>query len=220
MQRPSTPTDGRTLACLATAVALLALSGCTVDVSLSPGTTGNAGDADQGGTLGPTTVTVTHVVDADTLEVRFPDGSTDTVRLLGVDVPETRAENTPGEYEGVPDTAAGRDWLAAWGTYANRWAERCLDGATVELAGDPLADRRGDYGRLLAYVTVDGTSFNRALLERGFARLYDSSFERRDEFVTVEAEAQAAERGLWGYGSGDAPPTGVGETATVPACPA
>ena len=36
---------------------------------------------------GNATVTVTDVVDGDTVDVRYENGSTDTVRLLGIDAP-------------------------------------------------------------------------------------------------------------------------------------
>ena len=62
-----------------------------------------------------TTALVTDVVDGDTVDVRFPDGSADTVRLLGVDTPEVHVENDPAEFEGVPDTEAGRTCLRRQG---------------------------------------------------------------------------------------------------------
>lgn len=99
--------------------------------------------------------TVTSVVDGDTIEVRFADGSTDTVRLLGIDVPETRAENQPGEYEGVPDSGAGRECLLAAGEAASDDVADLIEGRTVDIATDPVADRRGSYDRLLAYVVLE-----------------------------------------------------------------
>ena len=142
-------------------------------------------------------VTVVDVVDGDTLEVRMPDGSVETVRLLGVDTPETYADNDPAEFEGVPNTRAGRACLRAAGENATTFAGEMLDDGTVRVRTDPAADRRGSYDRLLVYVTVDGTSLNRALLDRGHARLYDTEFDRRDAFAAAEDRAQAAGRGLW-----------------------
>ena len=51
-------------------------------------------DSDASSERGPTagtewTVTVTRVIDGDTIEARFPNGEVDTIRLLGVDTPET-----------------------------------------------------------------------------------------------------------------------------------
>ena len=54
------------------------------------------------------------------MEVELADGSTDTVRLIGVDTPETTLSRVdPPEYEGIPDTTAGRDWLYNWGQRAS-----------------------------------------------------------------------------------------------------
>ena len=174
---------------LAVAV-LVALSGCAVDVS--PGT-------DPTPTAGERTATVVEVVDGDTLDVRFQDGSEDRVRLLGVDTPETHVDNSPGEFEGVPDTDAGRTCLAGWGERATAFAEDRLAGETVVVETDPTADRRGGYDRLLAYVTVEGgdASFNQELLADGYARLYDTEFTHRDAYAAVEQGARANATGLW-----------------------
>jgi micrococcal nuclease len=146
---------------------------------------------------GEVTVRVTHVVDGDTVDVRFADGREDTVRLLGVDTPEVHAENDPSEFEGVPDTSAGRDCLRRHGERATAYAEERLAGREVTLRFDAVADRRGGYDRLLAYIEVDGRSFNAALLERGHARLYDSTFAERDRYASLETEARENGRGVW-----------------------
>lgn len=147
--------------------------------------------------------TVERVVDGDTVEVRFDDGSTETVRLLGVDAPETRVDNEPGEFEDVPDTEAGRTCLQRAGEEATAVARERLAGERIRVQTDPRADRRGGYGRLLAYVSLvngstDGeTSFNAGLLDAGHARLFDATFERRDRFARLERSAREASRGLW-----------------------
>ncbi len=144
-----------------------------------------------------TTVTVTNVVDGDTVDIEYQNGSTDTVRLLGVDTPETYGSVSPGEFEGVPDTQAGRECLQAAGENASAYATDRLAGQTVTLQFDSQADRRGDYGRLLAYVQVDGSNFNYGLVERGHARVYDSTFSKSDSFYSAESAAQSAERNVW-----------------------
>lgn len=143
------------------------------------------------------TVTVTNVVDGDTIDIEYQNGSTDTVRLLGVDTPETYGSVSPGEFEGVPDTQAGRECLQAAGENASAYATDQLAGQTVTLQFDSQADRRGDYGRLLAYVQIDGSNFNYDLVERGHARVYDSTFSQSDSFYSAESAAQSAERNAW-----------------------
>lgn len=146
------------------------------------------------------TVTIMRVRDGDTMEAEFPNGEIDTLRLLGVDTPETTLSRVnPDEFEGIPDTAVGRDHMFNWG-------ERATDFTTNELAGkeavvrvDPLADRRGSFGRLLVYILIDGENFNQRLLAEGYARVYPGSFELREEFEAAEATAQQNNVGLWDY---------------------
>lgn len=140
---------------------------------------------------------VTAVVDGDTVEVAYPDGTRETVRLLGVDAPETRGETSPAEFEGVPDTPAARDCLRRWGERATAVAERRLAGREVRVVVG--GDRRGDYGRLLAYVTVADReeSFNHRLLRTGHARVYVSEFDRLSEYRATAERARQRNVGLW-----------------------
>jgi micrococcal nuclease len=71
------------------------------------------------------------------MEVRFPNGEIDTLRLLGVDTPETSGQNDPAEFEGIPETTAGRDHLATWGDRATVFATDELDGEQVRIETDP-----------------------------------------------------------------------------------
>ncbi|KAB1188479.1 MULTISPECIES: lamin tail domain-containing protein [Haloferax] len=150
-----------------------------------------------GTATGDVTVDVVDVVDGDTIKVVMPDGARETVRLLGVDTPEVYGENTPDEYEGVPDTEAGRTCLRDAGHDASEFAKTTLSGKTVELRFDEKAGDRGYYGRLLAYVVVDGTEFNYELLTEGHARFYESSFEERDRYELAERDARERGIGLW-----------------------
>ena len=142
-------------------------------------------------------VRVVAVVDGDTIDVRLPDGTEDTVRLVGVDTPEVHVENDPAEFEGVPETDAGAACLRAAGVNASRYVETRLHGETVTLLFDPNTDRRGGYGRLLAHVSHDGTNVNYALVATGRARVYDSEFVLRETFDAAETAARDAGRGLW-----------------------
>ena len=145
-------------------------------------------------------VTVSRVIDGDTVEIRYANGTTETVRLLGVDTPETPPNTvSPTEFEGIPDTDAGREHLVSWGGNATAFAERTLAGKQVRLVVDPESDRRGGYGRLLAYIYVDGENFNSLLLSGGYARLYESEFRLRESFAATEATAREERVGLWNF---------------------
>lgn len=166
------------------------------------------------------TVTVTRVIDGDTLEVEFPSGETDTLRLLGVDTPETRySDVSPDEFEGIPDTTAGRDHLYQWGENANDYAVSELSGERVRIMVDPQTDRRGSFGRLLVYVYVDGENFNKQLLTEGYARVYESSFSKRSAFEAAEATAQENDVGLWDFTAEETAPPTATETPTLTETP-
>jgi micrococcal nuclease len=146
------------------------------------------------------TVTVTRVIDGDTVEARFPNGEIDTLRLLGVDTPETTLNRiSPEEFEGIPDTTAGRDYLFNWGEKATEFATTTLQDETVRIAVDPEADRRGGFGRLLVYIYVGESNFNKRLISEGYARMYDSQFSKRGEFLDAEKTAQENRVGLWDF---------------------
>jgi micrococcal nuclease len=181
------------------AVALLvALAGCGA-FSAPVGDASTPTDASSAGPIPPVVaeVSVTAVVDGDTIRVTYPNGSTDTVRLVGIDTPEVHVRNDPTEFEGVPDTEAGRTCLREAGTDASNFAKDELLGREVGLALDPDTDRRDRYQRLLAYVVVDDRLFNYRLVATGHARVYDSQFSQAERFYEAEATAQAEERGLW-----------------------
>lgn len=140
------------------------------------------------------------MIDGDTVEARFPNGEIDTLRLLGVDTPETTLSRvSPDEFEAIPDTTAVRDHLYNWGERATEFAVNELSGETVRVEVDPQADRRGSFGRLLVYIYVDDTNFNKRLLDEGYARMYESSFSKRSEFESAVSTAKANDVGLWDF---------------------
>ena len=137
-----------------------------------------------GPTLPPDVGVVTSVIDGDTLHVRLAGGR-ETVRLIGIDTPESVRPNTPVE-------CFGREASRRLGVLAP-------PGSQVRLERDiELRDR---YQRLLAYVfrRRDGLFVNEALARDGFARTaaYPPNEAYADRFVDAVTDARAAERGLW-----------------------
>ncbi|WP_226022738.1 thermonuclease family protein [Halomicrobium salinisoli] len=200
----------RSASTVALVAAVLVLAGCSAVAPTTPTPTAAGGDA-AGEAIpdGADTqrATVTRVVDGDTIEVRA-GGETDTVRLVGVDAPEARGETNPAEFEGVPDTAAGRACLARAADNATAALADLVADRDVTLAVDPLTDRRDRYDRLLAHVVVDGTNANHRLVETGRARVYDTEFALADRFYASERAAQDQRRGLWSCA--DQPTGGTG----------
>jgi len=125
--------------------------------------------------------TVVRVVDGDTIDVAR-GGDTDTIRLLGINTPETHHPTKPVECFG-PEAAA--------------FTEEHLAGRSVQLEDD--IEGRDRYGRRLAYVVVDGERFNDELLLRGYARLLviEPNHAHARTMLREELDAKRAGRGLW-----------------------
>lgn len=200
----------RTLLTVVVAV-LLVLAGCTstgspgiaIDSNGSAGTDGSAGPTDPASIPeGATTInaTVTRVIDGDTVEVELQNGTTDTIRMLGVDTPETTLSKTDPTQYGYEDTTDTRDFAFNIGENAKQFAEQQLANQQVQVVMDAESDSRGYYDRRLAYIYVDGTDFNRRLLAKGLARMYDSEMSQRSEYESVESTARDKSVGIWGYG--------------------
>lgn len=140
-------------------------------------------------------VEVVSVIDGDTLDVILPDGTQERVRMLCVDTPETTAENNePYEYDDITDL----ECLAEWGQEAKQFTKSWLEGKTVSIEFDETAGMRGYYGRLLAYVYVDGTDFTAELVKRGYARVYEEGeCKKESEYLKYQQSAMQSGTGLW-----------------------
>lgn len=201
---------------------LVALAGCAgLGVEVGPDGTGPEDPtAAPAGTIpsaiaeGGRNATVVDVVDGDTVDVRYPNGSTDTVRLLGIDTPEVRGDNDPAEFEGVPGTDAGLACLRDAGEEAGSALRERIAGERVRVVVDDAADRRDRYGRLLAYVVRDGTDLNRWLVAEGYARVYDTTFARADAYYAAESAAMDADAGAWACRSVETGQNAAGTAAT------
>jgi micrococcal nuclease len=168
----------RLVAAAVAAVVVGGSSGCSWPGS-TPATRANAIRADGANGI------VARVVDGDTIRVSLlGGGASESVRLIGVDTPETK----------------DRRPVQCFGREAAAFTARVLPPATrVRLVRD--VEARDRYGRLLAYVyrARDGLFVNRALVERGYARplTIPPNVAHVDAFVAAAAAARADQRGLW-----------------------
>ncbi len=127
-------------------------------------------------------VTVTRVVDGDTVEVEL-EGETEDVRYIGVDTPETVKPGEP---------------VDCFGPQASAFNHRLVEGRRVRLVFG--VERRDQYGRLLAYVHLGNRFVNEILLRRGLARTLTIPPNDRyaERFKRLEIAASRTGRGLWG----------------------
>lgn len=125
---------------------------------------------------------VEKVVDGDTLWCTFEDRST-KIRLLAIDTPEI----TNGKNE-------------CYGKEATNWIKEQTLNKKVTLQYDKEEPTYGNYGRLLAYIILDGKNLNFEMIEQGYARALTKYPIHRypiKEIVELEIEAITNKRGLW-----------------------
>lgn len=127
---------------------------------------------------------VTRVTDGDTIHIDM-NGNDETIRLLGINTPETVDPRRPVE---------------CFGKEASDYMHDLLKGAIVKLEYDPSQSYRDAYDRILAYVYLeDGQMVNRKMIADGYAYEYTYMipYKYQKEFRDLQRLAQASHRGLW-----------------------
>ncbi|HOP82050.1 MAG TPA: thermonuclease family protein [Fervidobacterium sp.] len=137
----------------------------------------------------PSGVTVTRVIDGDTIEVEMR-GETYKVRLIGINTPESTTR------------------IESYGKEASNFTKSQLLGKKVYLEKD--VSETDKYGRLLRYVWLKKPSeltdseirtkmFNAILVLEGYAQAatYPPDVKYAEYFAKYEAEARESSRGLW-----------------------
>lgn len=139
---------------------------------------------------------IAQVIDGDTLRVRLGE-KIETVRLIGIDAPETR-ENKKSRAD---SQRSGSDLKTIF-ELGNKARLHCLKlappGTPVVLQFD--LQRRDKYNRLLAYVILqDGSMLNERLVRDGFAYLLTipPNTAHSGRLKAAFEDARRAKRGLW-----------------------
>ncbi|MBS3777759.1 MAG: lamin tail domain-containing protein [Candidatus Thermoplasmatota archaeon] len=141
------------------------------------------------------TVTIIKVIDGDTVLASFPNSSVVSIRLLGVDCPETSIQNNyPNEYENITNLSC----LTSYGIQAKQVVESLINNSQVTIRYDKQAGKKDQYGRDLCYVTFQSTDLNARLLKEGLARVYTlESFTKKSPYLSFENNAKTQLKGLW-----------------------
>ncbi len=127
---------------------------------------------------------VVRVVDGDTVVVDI-NGKNTTLRLIGMDTPETVDPRKPVE---------------CFGEAASAEAKKLLSGQTVRIEYDASQGNLDAYGRTLAYIYMeDGTLYNEYMIQEGYAHeyTYRIPYRYQAEFKTAERAARSEKKGLW-----------------------
>lgn len=122
-------------------------------------------------------MTVLGITDGDTLDVKLDGGASDTVRLIGVNSPES------GECFSA-EAALVLEALVPVGSQI---------GATIDVSD------RDRFDRLLRYLWVGGLSINEELVRRGAAigRRYPPDTAMAEHLEAAQEEARSAGLGMW-----------------------
>jgi endonuclease YncB( thermonuclease family) len=125
---------------------------------------------------------VTRIIDGDTIVVRLENDKEERVRFISVDAPETVKPGVKAE---------------PWGPEASQFTKNMLEGKNVVLVFD--VSERDRYGRLLAYVEVNGQDIGEALLREGLARVvvFPPNVAHVDIYREIEKAARSKKIGIW-----------------------
>jgi len=130
---------------------------------------------------------VIKVIDGDTVSINI-SGEKKTLRLIGVDTPETVHPNKPVECFGIE---------------ASNYTKELLSDEIISIEYDSSQGEVDKYGRTLVYIILpDGRNFNEVLIKEGYAYeyTYDNSYKYQKEFKDAEIYAKENELGLWKEG--------------------
>ncbi|HTE58327.1 MAG TPA: thermonuclease family protein [Verrucomicrobiae bacterium] len=134
-------------------------------------------------TVSPGYYRVVSFSDGDTIVVDM-DGTSEHIRMIGVDTPETKDPRKP---------------VQCFGQAASDFTKQLIGIQPVRLESDPLSTNRDRYNRLLRYVYLpDGRLVEAEIIRQGYGFAYTSfPFTKADEFTTYQREAREQNRGLW-----------------------
>ncbi len=142
------------------------------------------------------TATVVKVIDGDTIKVRY-QGQDVSVRLIGIDTPESRANKKANK----DAMRSGQDvnTITAMGKQATAYAKSMVHpGDIISIEFD--VQKRDKYGRLLGYVYLsDGRMLNEEIIRAGYASAMTipPNVKHQTRFLNAYKDARENRRGLW-----------------------
>jgi len=129
-------------------------------------------------------IAVDRVVDGDTIKVTF-EGKSESVRIIGINTPETKHPTKP---------------IECFGPEASKFAEEMLSNQQVLLEFDDSQGKYDKYDRLLAYIWLpDGTLFSEKAIQQGFGfeDTYDGEYKYQKVHKEAQVKAEELKAGLW-----------------------
>ncbi|MFH1081660.1 MAG: thermonuclease family protein [Pseudomonadota bacterium] len=141
------------------------------------------------------TGTVTKVSDGDSIHVTTPDRTKLTVRLYGMDAPETPKINQRTRRVNKPGQPYGEE---SWKALRSR-----IMGMQVRL---DIIDI-DKYRRMVCMVWLSDRNINLEMVREGYAEAYVEYLKEpyRSQFMRAELEAKSAKRGIWSLSNYERP---------------
>ena len=131
---------------------------------------------------------VVEVVDGDTIKVSI-DGKSETIRMIGIDTPESVHPTKP---------------VQCFGLEASNKTKSLLLNKNVKLLSDDSQGDKDKYNRMLRFVFLEnGTNFNETMIKEGYGYeyTYSKAYKFQTQFKNAEAEAKNNKKGLWADGA-------------------
>lgn len=128
---------------------------------------------------------VTSVVDGDTVKINL-NGTIETIRIIGINTPETVDPRKPVE---------------CFGKEASDKAKSLLTNQTIIIEQDLSQGDRDKYGRLLRYIILpNGKDYGLEMISGGYAYeyTYDKPYSKQSLYKSAQNTAQTNKVGLWG----------------------
>ena len=147
-----------------------------------------------------TSATILYVTDGDTIKVKI-DGRKESVRLIGIDAPESKHNDRA--YKQAYRSSTDVESIVKLGKQSKQHLLKLApEGSLVKLEQD--VEPRDRYGRILAYVYLpDGSMVNEQMLEMGYASplTIPPNVKYVDRLTNAAKRGRAANRGLWASSS-------------------
>lgn len=152
---------------------------------LSETTTASPSSASQANRSKGKEAQIIKVVDGDTVTVSI-DGMNETVRIIGINTPETVDPRKP---------------IECFGQKASDKAKEVLTGKTVQLEPDITQGELDKYNRLLRYIWFENgaVDFGAMMIQEGYAYeyTYGTPYAYQAKYKEFQKEAEQNKRGLW-----------------------
>ncbi len=129
-------------------------------------------------------IKVFSILDGDTIRYKDENGKLQSVRLLGIDAPES-------------NTARYKK-TECYGKEAKEYLKERLKGHYIQLTFDEQSPQYDRYGRQIAYVWLGDQLINEELIRKGYAKeyTYKTDYHEQEKFKKAEQYAQSQQLGM------------------------